>query len=792
MAIEDEIDFGGDGAQYTSSIGIGGGSSYGSSSQGESQSTSEPVSVTTPQTDWGLMQSQLLSALGDQQYKWAMDQYAKGTGVTDQTIQNFMELSGKGRGLADTLLTQYKDQIQPLISKYIADAGSYASEERQRFMAGEAMSTVAQADQAAMDEMERKLGGFGVNVNSGRYQDMMLSARTADAAARAGAGTKAAQDTADRGRMMEEKAIAMGQQMPGQAMNAVNTAYAGLTGAESAILGLMNAGANLTQSAAPFYNAAVGANKIPPVGASSQSTSVQASGSRTPGPQGGASGGGGGSKAAPKGGGGQGQQPKQQPKDPGSKSKSENEKEGGGGGGGPRGAGSANSKATADIGGKAGAGVYNNPTKTEEDPSAGTGAADLTGYTGPIGYIDPNTGTVMPEFSPGLGRDAEGNLLTPGTADWTGTDPNWTLPKGDQGYNVPASFDADGDNPILQLGLPGGTTFNEASPDAFDPYSSFDQGVFPGGDSGELPQGAGSTSGEGYDPWGGQGYDPWGGQDFSQYDDYTYDAGNDFSDWTDQITDYYDNQTDTGYGGDYGSDYYDYDAGSDFSDWTDAGDAGGYDDYSYADDYNSGYDDYNYDAGNDFSDWTDAGDTGGYYDDYSYAGDYNSGYDDYSYAGDYNSGYDAGYYDNSGGYDSYDSGTYADTSGYGGEYYSDYGGDYGDYTYAKGGRVRPDRQRPRPGAGRGVMPTTGGPVPRSASPSRGKQTDDISARLNAGEYVIPKDVVSHQGTKFFTDLIAKSRKLRTGMTGAKPGPTMKQALPPGTRPTFRSRPLPPR
>ncbi len=112
-----------------------------------------------------------------------------------------------------------------------------------------------------------------------------------------------------------------------------------------------------------------------------------------------------------------------------------------------------------------------------------------------------------------------------------------------------------------------------------------------------------------------------------------------------------------------------------------------------------------------------------------------------------------------GGYDNYGA---QDTGGS-----DDWGG--GDESFAQGG---------------GVLPTTGGAVPKSASPSRGRQTDDISARLNAGEFVMPRDVVAHKGTHFFNNLIAKSRKLRTGMAGPPARPTMKPAL--RGKPSFRS------
>jgi hypothetical protein len=65
----------------------------------------------------------------------------------------------------------------------------------------------------------------------------------------------------------------------------------------------------------------------------------------------------------------------------------------------------------------------------------------------------------------------------------------------------------------------------------------------------------------------------------------------------------------------------------------------------------------------------------------------------------------------------------------------------------------------------------GGDVPPELSPSRGAQTDDVNASLNAGEFVIPKDVASWQGQKFFYELMAKSRKDRA-MAGSNSAPSV--------------------
>ncbi len=74
-------------------------------------------------------------------------------------------------------------------------------------------------------------------------------------------------------------------------------------------------------------------------------------------------------------------------------------------------------------------------------------------------------------------------------------------------------------------------------------------------------------------------------------------------------------------------------------------------------------------------------------------------------------------------------------------------------------------------------------MPVQASPSQGMATDDVPARLNAGEFVVPKDVAAWKGHEFFQKLIDQSRKART-MGSARP--TMKAPLPNQQKPSFVS------
>lgn len=64
----------------------------------------------------------------------------------------------------------------------------------------------------------------------------------------------------------------------------------------------------------------------------------------------------------------------------------------------------------------------------------------------------------------------------------------------------------------------------------------------------------------------------------------------------------------------------------------------------------------------------------------------------------------------------------------------------------------------------------GGPIPPTASPSRGAITDDVPAQgpagqpmqMNANEFVIPQDVALWKGQEFFQNLIQQSRQKRVG------------------------------
>jgi hypothetical protein len=99
---------------------------------------------------------------------------------------------------------------------------------------------------------------------------------------------------------------------------------------------------------------------------------------------------------------------------------------------------------------------------------------------------------------------------------------------------------------------------------------------------------------------------------------------------------------------------------------------------------------------------------------------------------------------------------------------------------AEGGVV-PAHPPGTPGSGQGVTP--GGNVPAHASPTRGAAIDDVPARLNVGEFVVPNDVVAWKGEEFFQKVIEGSRK-------AKPEAPAKPTtvIAPPEQPTFSTAP----
>ncbi len=403
------------------------------SSSGSSSSSSKPGLMNSPASDWELQLAQYLSQVGDQQRQWAAQEYARAGQVTDAQIHNYLAQAQQASDLAGGMLDRYNGLYAPQADQYAREAGTYASNGRLQHEMGRAESGVAQAGQQAQANAERQLEAYGIQPGDGRSEDLIRANATATATAAVNAGETARRATEQEGTRRKEVAMNYGMQLPGASVNAINSAYQGISGAENSALALANTGVNLTTSASKYYDPAMSL-KYPPVGQTSQSTGQQASnGFSTSGGGGSTSGGGSGS--------GRGA-----PASPGSGLN------GGGYSGGynPMGG---SSPLTSSPGGK-------------------------TAYVNPTARIDNN---VQKESGFDPFKDLEGpdetGLQPPAPPDW-GDDPGVGVPPGDQ-LTGP---DETGFQPPSQYDETGGGNYDPWGSSAPD-YSQFDQNYNSGNDS---------------------------------------------------------------------------------------------------------------------------------------------------------------------------------------------------------------------------------------------------------------------------------------------------------------------
>jgi hypothetical protein len=256
----------------------------------------------TPQSDYALQLAQQAAALGEQQYGWAQNAYDQSSALTAQQVDAFNANAGTAEAEAGNIWNQYQGQGEGEITDLFNQAGQYASQGRTAFNMGQAGGTAEQAGAASLANTKQNLQSYGIDPSSGMYGELEQAANTANAASTAGAENEAQVSTAATGRTLLGESVNAAQQMPGQAVNAINSAYQGIGGAENAELANENAGTAALSSADPFLNTAMSL-KYPPIGNYSTSVGTSTSNSQ-PAPKSGGSSGGGGSGGG--GGGGSG------------------------------------------------------------------------------------------------------------------------------------------------------------------------------------------------------------------------------------------------------------------------------------------------------------------------------------------------------------------------------------------------------------------------------------------------------------------------------------------------------
>ena len=265
-------------------------------------STSIPSNMQSPQSYAALNFANIAAGLGQQTYNWATQAVNTDNAMTDESVQDYLQMSQEGLGLANENLTDYNNIYRPEMAQLADEAGSYSSAARQEVNEGAAEAQSEAGANAGLSQAAQQLQSYGINPNSGMYQELQESQRAAAGAAAAGAGQEAGLATQATGRQLLGESLQQGDQLPAAAVNALNSAYQGVAGAENATLANTQVAGQALDAANPYFQSAMQL-KYPPVGNTSQSvqssqsssTPKQSSGGYSGGGGGGSSGGGGGS-----------------------------------------------------------------------------------------------------------------------------------------------------------------------------------------------------------------------------------------------------------------------------------------------------------------------------------------------------------------------------------------------------------------------------------------------------------------------------------------------------------------
>lgn len=130
---------------------------------------------------------------------------------------------------------RYEGTYVPLENQYIASAKGWDTPEAEQQAAAAAEANVAQQMEQGRSAAVRQLQAYGIDPGSPRYASFDVGARTAGAAAEAGAGNTAINQRQMEGLQLLQNAAGMGRGLPGQSL-------AGFAGAGSSGTGAINTG----------------------------------------------------------------------------------------------------------------------------------------------------------------------------------------------------------------------------------------------------------------------------------------------------------------------------------------------------------------------------------------------------------------------------------------------------------------------------------------------------------------------------------------------------------------------
>jgi ubiquitin len=198
-------------------------------------------------------------AMSDEQFAWAKQAYAENKQITDLTTTAFLDAMEYNNENARKDRARYESVYQPLEDALVADATSFASEERKATEMGRAQAEVGQQFDAARQNAQRDLEAYGINPSATRYAALDIGVRTAEGAAKAAAATEAARNVDETARNLRAQAIDIGRGYPGQSLAAGSAAGAAGGQAGSTALGQTASGVGAMGTSAQYAGLGSGA-----------------------------------------------------------------------------------------------------------------------------------------------------------------------------------------------------------------------------------------------------------------------------------------------------------------------------------------------------------------------------------------------------------------------------------------------------------------------------------------------------------------------------------------------------
>lgn len=183
------------------------------------------------------------AAISREQLAWAREQYANDREVTQKFMDVMLPNMERESANAAADRERYKNVFQPVEDRLVAEAESYASDDRKEQEAGRAQADVSQAFESQRVAAMKGLESYGVDPSQARAGALDKAARTAQAAASAGAANGSRIQTEMTGRALRGEAINLGRGYQSQIAQAYATSQQAGGGAVQGNLATTGSGA---------------------------------------------------------------------------------------------------------------------------------------------------------------------------------------------------------------------------------------------------------------------------------------------------------------------------------------------------------------------------------------------------------------------------------------------------------------------------------------------------------------------------------------------------------------------